>query len=97
MYDAAEILPRFFAPLKMNEILQTLQELSINAAYEAETHIGSLGELSVDFVLDEHSKLRIMELNGKPQKNIYKDLKSIKHTKLIYSRPMEYAYYLSQN
>ncbi|WP_371263476.1 hypothetical protein [Paenibacillus sp. 1_12] len=35
-------------------------------------------------------------MNGKPQKGIYNDLKSFKHKKLIYSKPLEYAYYLSQ-
>jgi hypothetical protein len=96
IYDAAEILPRLFKPEEMNEILQTLYETSVKAAQEAETHMGSLGELSVDYVLDEQRKLWIMELNGKPQKNIYNDIKCFKHKKLIYSRPLEYAYYLSQ-
>jgi hypothetical protein len=97
IYDAAEILLRLFSAEKMNEILQSLYEVSVKAAQEAETLMGSLGELSVDFVLDEQRKLWIIELNGKPQKNIYNDIKCFKHKKLIYSRPMEYAYYLSQS
>jgi hypothetical protein len=94
IYDVTEILPRLFSPETMNEILRSLYEVSVKAAEEAETHMGSLGEMSVDFVLDEQSKLWIIELNGKPQKDIYKDLKSFKRK--IYSRPLEYAYYLSQ-
>jgi glutathione synthase/RimK-type ligase-like ATP-grasp enzyme len=94
--EIAEILPRLFTPEKMNEILQSLNEVSIKAAQEAEIQMGSLGELSVDFVLDNQNKLWIIELNGKPQKNLYKDIKGFKHKKLIYSRPLEYAYYLSQ-
>ncbi|MNH94856.1 Endospore coat-associated protein YheD [compost metagenome] len=97
IYDAAELLPRLFSPEKLNEILQSLHEISVRAAQEAETYMGSLGELSVDFVLDEQKKLWIIELNGKPQKHIYKDLKCIKLNKLIYRRPLEYAYYLSRN
>lgn len=97
IYDVAEILPRLFPPKKTIEILQSLYEVSVKAAQEAETHMGALGELSVDFVLDEQRKLWIIELNGKPQKNIYKDLKCFKLKKLIYSRPLEYAYYLSQS
>jgi glutathione synthase/RimK-type ligase-like ATP-grasp enzyme len=96
IYDIAEILPQLFSPEKMNEILQSLNEVSVKAAQEAETQMGSLGELSVDFVLDDQSKLWIIELNGKPQKNLYKDIKSFKLKKIIYGRPMEYAYYLSQ-
>jgi hypothetical protein len=94
IYEVSEILPRLFSPEKMNKILRSLYEVSVTAAHEADIHMGSLGELSVDFVLDEQRELWIIELNGKPQKNIYKDLKSIKRK--IYSRPLEYAYYLSQ-
>ncbi|NEW05328.1 hypothetical protein GK047_04745 [Paenibacillus sp. SYP-B3998] len=94
IYDIVEILPRIVSPEKVNEILRSLNEISIKAAQEAETHMGSLGELSVDFVLDEQRKLWIIELNGKPQKDIYEDLKCYKRK--IYSRPLEYAYYLSK-
>lgn len=94
IYDAAEIFPRLFPSEKMNEIVQSLHEVSVRAAQEAEILMGSLGELSVDFALDDHRKLWIIELNGKPQKNIYEDIKCFKDKKLIYSRPLEYAYYL---
>ncbi|OXM15756.1 YheC/YheD family protein [Paenibacillus herberti] len=94
IYDTADILPRLLSPDKVSGILQSLYEISIMAAQEAETHMGLLGELSVDFVLDEQRQLWIIELNGKPQKNIYKDFRDFKRT--IYRRPMEYAYYLSQ-
>jgi hypothetical protein len=95
IYYVVEILPRLFSQENMNEILKSLYEVSVKAAQEVEPHMGSLGELSVDFVLDEQRKLWIIELNGKPQKSIYKDLKCFKDKKLIYSRPLEYAYYLS--
>ncbi len=94
IYDVVEILPRLVSPEKVNEILRSLNEISIKAAQEAETYMGSLGELSVDFVLDEQRKLWIIELNGKPQKDIYENLKYYKRK--IYSRPLEYAYFLSQ-
>lgn len=97
IFNAGEILPFLFCQDKIDEIFQSLHELSITAAQEAEAHMGSLGELSVDFALDEQSKLWIIELNGKPQKNIYKDHKRFKHKNLIYSRPLEYAYYLSRS
>lgn len=96
VYDAAEILTRLYPLEKTNEILHSLNEVSVIAAHEAETLMGTLGELSVDFVLDKQSKLWIVELNGKPQKNIYGDLKDFKH-KDLYRRPMEYAYHLTQS
>ncbi len=95
VYDTAEILQQLYTSEKATEILQSLNEVSVKAAQEAETLMGTLGELSVDFVMDKHSKLWIIELNGKPQKNIYEDLKGFKK-KDLYRRPMEYAYYLTQ-
>lgn len=93
VYDAAGVLSQI-----SDKILQILQELSVKAAQEAEVMLGSLGEISVDFVVDEQRKLWIMELNGKPQKNIHKGgIRSLKQQKIIYSRPIEYAYYLSQS
>ncbi|NOU66552.1 ATP-grasp domain-containing protein [Paenibacillus sp. LMG 31461] len=96
VYEVAAILSRLYSSEKVNEILQSLNEISITAAQEAESLMGTLGELSVDFVLDKQSKLWIIELNGMPQKNIYKDLKGFK-LKDLYRRPMEYAYHLTQS
>ncbi|MCR8658647.1 YheC/YheD family endospore coat-associated protein [Paenibacillus endoradicis] len=93
--DVSEILPRLFSPEKTDEILQSLNELSVKAAKVVESQIGSLGELSVDFVVDEHRNLWIIELNGKPQKKIFEDMDCFKDKELIYSRPLEYAYYLA--
>lgn len=96
IYDAEEIFSRIFHLKKMRETtLKSINKISINAAQILETHMGLLGELSVDFVLDEEMKLWIIELNGKPQKSIYKDINNFKCEQLIYRRPMEYAYYLS--
>ena len=97
IFDAEEIFDRIF-PLKINKItaLRSINKISINAAQLLENYMGLLGELSVDFVLDKEMKLWIIELNGKPQKSIYKDIKNFEYEQLIYRRPVEYAYYLSQ-
>jgi glutathione synthase/RimK-type ligase-like ATP-grasp enzyme len=96
VYDVAEVLPLLFSPEQANEILHSLNEVSVKAAQETEKLMGSLGELSVDFVLDNQSKLWIIELNGMPQKNIYEDLKDFK-LKDLYRKPMEFAYHLTQS
>ncbi|WP_216855300.1 YheC/YheD family protein [Paenibacillus alba] len=97
IYDVVEVLPRLFSQEKVNDILQSLRNVSVKAAQEAEIHMGSLRELSVDFAIDKDSKLRIIELNGTPQKSIYKGIKNFKSKKMIYSRPLEYDYYLSRS
>ncbi|KUG04042.1 hypothetical protein ASZ90_018568 [hydrocarbon metagenome] len=96
IYNAEEIFSRIFPLKKMKKTtLKSINKISLTAAQVLETHMGLLGELSVDFVLDEEMKLWIIELNGKPQKSIYKDINNSKYEQLIYRRPMEYAYYLS--
>lgn len=93
---ADEILTRIIPQKEMKEtILKSINDISVNAAQVLDTHMGLLGELSVDFVLDEEMKLWIIEVNGKPQKSIHKEINNFKYEQLIYRRPIEYAYYLS--
>jgi hypothetical protein len=95
--DADEILARLFPLRVMKEIaLEAIDEVSVNAALVLESHVAGLGELSVDFVLDREMKLWIIEINGKPQKTIYQDMKNSKSADLVYRRPLEYSYYLSR-
>ncbi|WP_309121898.1 YheC/YheD family protein [Paenibacillus sp.] len=94
--DFEKVAPQFLSPEETNKILHFLHEVSITAAQAAENRLGSLGEISVDFAIDEQSKLWIIELNGKPQKNIYNAPSCVKYKKLIHKKPLEYAYYLSQ-
>jgi len=96
IYDAPKILQELYSHKEKKEILQSLNDISINTARIVEFDTGGLGELGIDFALDEERKLWIIEINGKPQKDIYKDLKGYQYKKLIYSRSIEYAYYLSQ-
>jgi len=96
IYDAREVFNKIYKSKKTKKnTIKLITKISIKAAQVLETHMGLLGELSVDFVLDKKMKLWIIELNGKPQKSIYKDIINFKYKQLIYGRPMEYAYYLS--
>jgi len=97
IYDAIEALPKLFSQEKVIGILQSIRDVSVKGAREAEIHMGSMGELSVDFAIDKDSNLWIIELNGKPQKSIYNIIKNFKSKKLIYSRPLEFTYNLSQS
>jgi hypothetical protein len=92
-----EVLQKCFEPLKVNNILQSLEDISINAASLIEKRIHSLGEVSVDFGLDKDEQPWIIEINGMPQKKTFKEgITHLESKELIYKRPLEYAYYLSQ-
>ena len=94
IYDFTQMIPRI-GPIS-ELILQSLHQKSINVAQLVEAQIGLLGEVSVDYILDENGKLWIIELNGSPQKSIYDDMENFQDEKVIYQRPIEYAYFLSR-
>lgn len=76
-------------------LLLELKEISIKGARIVETHLGSLGELSVDFALDNEGKIWIIELNSKPMKNMFRELNDAHMLKRVYEAPLEYARFLA--
>ena len=85
-----------FSKSKIKSVIKTLHDISIRVSKSLEDNLGHLGELSVDFGLDQEGKITIIEVNGKPQKKIYDYLVNPNIKKAIYKRPMQYALYLSQ-
>jgi hypothetical protein len=74
--------------------LPKLEKLSLQAASAVEQALGSLGELSVDFGLDEQGRIWIIELNGKPMKSMFSALGDARLMKTVYERPICYALHL---
>ncbi|WP_100398914.1 YheC/YheD family protein [Bacillus sp. FJAT-44742] len=75
--------------------LNEIRMVSLLTAQSLERELGHLGELSVDFGLDEAGKPWIIEVNGKTQKKFVKRLNNLKLTREIYLKPIEYAKYLA--
>ncbi|AZN41154.1 YheC/YheD family endospore coat-associated protein [Paenibacillus albus] len=94
--DARALLPQLFERDAHIVVSQTLHQVALSAAKEAEAQLGLLGELSVDFVFDMQDKLWIIEMNGKPHKSIYNEIPGVTFTTRVYERPLEYAGYLAQ-
>ena len=76
-------------------LVPQLQELSIKGAQIAEESLGSLGELSVDFGLDQDGRIWIIELNAKPMKSIFQALDDTQLMQEIYRQPLCYALHLA--
>ena len=78
----------------LNAIIRSIYDISLRAAeiIEIGTHC-HLGELSVDLVLDNAGFLWIIEVNGKPQKELYDE---IDKRDSVYKRPLEYARFLRE-
>ncbi|MEW9702148.1 YheC/YheD family protein [Paenibacillus sp. SI8] len=90
-----EVLNYFYPPDMVNAIFQSIYDLSLRSAEIMELHAGyHLGELSVDFALDNVGHVWIIEVNGKPQKDLYGEIREQKN---IYKRPLQYAHFLCRH
>lgn len=87
-----EVLQSLYPPYKAQAILHSIYEISLRAAEAIEDDSNlHLGELSVDLALDLDDRPWIIEVNGKPQKNLYRYFQS---RRAAYRRPIEYALFL---
>jgi|CZCB01.1.fsa_nt_gi hypothetical protein len=95
IYRAEDIME--MARIKPQNLIDDLHQLSLFAAKLLEDHFYMLGEICVDFALDEEGNLWIIEVNGKPDKNLFFYLKDEQLLKRLYSAPFKYAYFLARN
>ena len=79
-----------------DRLLSELKSLSIEIGDNLEKVIGHLGEISVDYALTTDNSLKIVEVNGQPQKKIYKFLKDPIIIESVYTNPLRYALFLSK-
>ncbi len=92
IYSSEEILKTFFPLEKTVDIIKSLSDISLKSAEYIEANGNyHMGEISVDFGIDNNGKLWIIEINGYPQKSIYKDLKNAQD---VYKNPIQYAIFL---
>ncbi|PYZ96930.1 hypothetical protein CR205_14750 [Alteribacter lacisalsi] len=87
-----DVLTRLYPEEKVKAVFHELNEISICSAMTAEERFGHLGEVSVDFVIDDSDKLWILEMNGKPQKTTVPD----QFREKVIKRPLEYALFLTR-
>lgn len=78
------------------KLLPYIRKISIYAANLLEEKLGRLGEISVDFGIGADGRLWIIEINGKPDKQIYQEL-SPDISEKVYRTPIEYALYLAKH
>lgn len=88
-----EALGKLYSPARVEEIMTSIYNVSLRTAeiidMDTDYH---LGEFSVDFALDDNAHPWIIELNGKPAKDLYR---GIPNRSAVYERPIQYARYLS--
>lgn len=83
------ILRQLFSEDTSCAIIRSLSDVSLQAAAAIEGLGGyHLGELSVDFGIDREERIWMIEVNGQPQKSIYKELHDVQN---VYKLPIQYA------
>ncbi len=92
IYSSEKILQAILPSDAVSGVIQSLHKISLKAAAHVEENGGfHMGELSVDFGIDHSWKPWIIEINGYPQKGIYKELDISEE---VYKNPIQYALYL---
>jgi len=84
-----------FAHGKVDEIISTLRELALTIAKAIEKHVQPIGEIGLDFIIDEHGGIWFLEANSKPGRRAFSSIESNGTNRMTISRPMRYAQYLA--
>ncbi len=84
------------APLEVisQELLSTLRAISQVVAETLDGKLATLGEIGVDFLIDEEGRPWILEVNGKPDKGLFRHLDDADTMRRIYLNPLRYQKYL---
>lgn len=87
-----EVLKQLYPPDQVQAIMTSIYDVSLRTAEIIDTSTDyHLGEFSVDFALDQEAHPWIIELNGKPAKDLYR---GIPNRSVVYRRPIQYARHL---
>jgi hypothetical protein len=91
----------YHAVAKVGEVVSraTLDQLHLLGQMVAEVldrGLGGLGELGVDFLLDQGGQPWILEVNGKPDKGLFWKLGDGRMLKRVYVTPLHYQQHLLQ-
>jgi len=83
-------------PLQVIEgpLLERLEVLSCLTAEQLAGHFTSLGEIGVDFLIGEDGRPWLLEVNGKPDKSLFWQLKQGDVLERIYLNPLAYQKFL---
>lgn len=75
---------------------KSLRSLATKVALSLEEKFGMLGELGLDFALDNEGKLWILEINFSPSSAAYRNADE-KMSNIIYGNPLDYSIFLIKN
>jgi glutathione synthase/RimK-type ligase-like ATP-grasp enzyme len=74
------------------EIGTKIRRLSSEVFEYLDNEVGPVGEIGIDFLIDRHGNINLIEVNSVPGRNLFKILPDIRERSI--KRPIEYAKYL---
>ncbi|TQR33421.1 YheC/YheD family protein [Brevibacillus brevis] len=91
---AVSFLVKRFGQEMAERIVQECKELAIKTVTRIEEHFGLMMEFGFDLGIDVHGRVWIIEINPKPGREIFKQMRQHKRYATAVRRPLEYALYL---
>ena len=88
----SEILKSLFNQDMDGPIAQSIRDYSKMIFEILDKKVGPIGEVGIDFLIDQDAKIHLIEVNSVPGRNLFKILPEIREASI--SRPVEYAKYL---
>lgn len=88
----SEILKHLFNQDINGPIAEAIRTYSKNIFEILEKKVGPIGEIGIDFLIDQSGNIHLIEVNSVPGRNLFKILPEIRETAI--KRPVEYAKYL---
>lgn len=88
-------LRRCFSAGRVVRIRQEMRQVARRVCATMTQVHPTLGELGIDFGVDAHGHVWIIEVNSKPHRKAYDDMEDKPVAKRAFRRPMQYAAYLA--
>ena len=84
-----------FSDNKISEITENIKNLALKIAESIENHVQPIGEIGLDFIIDETDNIWFLEANSKPGRKALSSMEQNGENRLSIIRPMLYARYLA--
>lgn len=88
----SSILEKLFNQDMNGQIAEALRSYAKTLFNILENKVGPIGEVGMDFLIDQTGKIHLIEVNSVPGRNLFKILPKIREAAI--KRPVEYAKYL---